>query len=75
MRNHYVAILCDDVTTIHATDMSGNYATLCGMDGDDPDDAVDQRYVDVPCRAKINCQQCKNIVEHARKYTKRDFEI
>jgi len=71
----YVAIKSFGEISIHAHDASGNYATLCGLDGDDQGGHVDQICVPVPKGRKIDCEQCKAIFLKAREYTKRDFEI
>ena len=47
----YVAILAGGRIGIHAHSSNGNTATLCGMDGDDPHPAVDQKIVSVPANA------------------------
>ncbi len=71
-----VGIWCAGRLEVHATDPTGNYATLCGMDGDDPDDAVQQS----PAAAKvtkndhINCKQCYTIWRHAQQYCAKDFQ-
>jgi len=72
----YVAVFCaedgdEGEVRIHLPDASGCYATLCGLDGNDP--AVGQRLVDLPNGAKVNCQQCKAIWAVAKKYKASDF--
>ena len=69
----FVAIKIYDEVEIHATSPNGNHATLCGLDGDDPDAAVGQSTVDTPPNAKIDCSGCQQIILTARKYTKKDF--
>lgn len=53
------AVLIEGVLTIHLPDVSGNYHTLCGLDGDD--EFAEQESTDVPIGAKVNCEHCKRI--------------
>jgi len=69
-----VAVMVLGEITVHLPDVSGNYYTLCGMDGDDPDRAVDQMACDVPAGAKINCRTCRNIFGICAGFSSRDFE-
>ena len=71
----YVAIEIDGELTIHAHDTTGNYATLCGVDGDDDHCAVGQKTVSLPRGRKINCKQCKGLFDAVKKYRQSDFEI
>jgi hypothetical protein len=67
----YVAVKVDGVVSIHAPDVTGNYATLCGIDGDDP--GCGQFPAKVPKWAKIDCKTCQMIIRLARTYTEKDF--
>lgn len=69
-----VAVIQDGVRGIHAGDATGNYATLCGLDGDDPDQHVQQSMSIVKRGEKINCDQCRSIWSKARQYRISDFE-
>ncbi len=72
-KTKFVAIMLDGDLTIHALHANGsNYATLCMLDGDDPE--IGQEPAEVPENAKINCQQCIAIITTARKYSARDIE-
>lgn len=57
----------------HMNDWSGNYATLCGMDGADDHPSVQQRVADTPPGAKITCDACRHIWEIAKQYRASDF--
>jgi hypothetical protein len=70
----YVAILHDGVITIHLPHRTGDYATLCNEDGDDPMPEVDLVEVDVPKGSKVNCVSCIGIWQVCKKYTIKDFE-
>jgi hypothetical protein len=70
----YVAILHDGVISVHLPHPTGNYATICGDDGDDPAPEVDSVEVDVPKGAKVDCEHCKNIWKVAMLYTAKDFD-
>lgn len=65
----------EDAVIVHAgpADTGGDYATLCGLDGDDP--GADQRTVPVPRggRARIDCDHCCGIIKKAWTYTARDL--
>lgn len=67
----FVAVRSDGVVAVHAADCAGNYATLCGMDGDDS--GADQEPAELPKRPKVNCATCIQIIEHARSYRKSDL--
>jgi hypothetical protein len=69
----YVAILHEGVTTIHLPHSTGDYATLCGEDGDDPMPDVDSVEIDVPKGAKVDCRHCLGIWQVCKKYTAKDF--
>jgi hypothetical protein len=71
--SRYVAILHDGEIRVHIPDRTGNYATLCGMDGDDPDPMVDQMQVPVPPRKKIDCDDCFRLYMECKKYNLKDF--
>ena len=77
MTSRFVAVEQDGVVEIHASgaDASGDYATLCGVDGNDDGAGVNQRPADLPPGAKINCPQCKQLILAARKFSRRDFAI
>ena len=62
----YAAIEFDGVVEIHATDVTGVYATLCGLDGDDL--VTGQKTVPLPKKPKINCKTCIAIIRHAKGY-------
>lgn len=62
----YSAIETDGVVEIHATDVTGNYASLCGLDGNDP--AVGQMVVVLPNKPVITCKSCLAIIKHAKGY-------
>ncbi|TXH13767.1 MAG: hypothetical protein E6R03_10725 [Hyphomicrobiaceae bacterium] len=70
----YVAIEVLGKLEIHLPDVSGNYATLCGSDGDDPNDAVQQRMANVPKGAKVTCRACWNIFLVCSEFKVRDFD-
>lgn len=72
---HYVAVAQDGVINVHAsgTGIGSDYATLCGMDGDDP--SIGQRPAALQVGAKIDCQQCIDIIRAAKKYRERDFAV
>jgi len=59
-------------TEIHFTGL-GNYATICGLDGDDPDPSVDQFPAKVPNGHKVNCRDCIAIFEEMHQYTSKDI--
>lgn len=61
-----VAVIVDGVREIHATHPSGNYATLCGLDGDD---ATTGQQKDTANRNEgISCIDCYAIWLQCRNY-------
>jgi hypothetical protein len=71
MTRGYIAVEQDGVVEVHASGVIGDYATLCGMDGDDL--SVGQRPAPLQIGARINCQHCILIIRTAKKYRERDF--
>lgn len=62
----YAAVEIEGVVDIHATDVTGTYATLCGLDGDDPE--CEQKTVALPKNPRITCKTCLAIIKHAKSY-------
>lgn len=56
-----VTIEIEGKPDVHLPGVNGNYATLCGLDGDDPDAAVQQRTVPTKADARVNCETCRDI--------------
>lgn len=69
----FVAIKAEGVVQVHAVDSNSRYATLCGMDGDDPTPSVDQKPAKLPRTPYINCDDCKAILRLAWTYTEHDL--
>ncbi len=71
-----IAIEVEGVREIHATDVMGVYATLCGLAGglDGPDADQMQSGLSAGRDELINCGTCRAIWEHARHYKPKDFE-
>jgi len=72
--SRYVAVQIDGEVTIHIPHTYGNYATLCGLDGDDEYFSVNQKTVPTPKGKKVNCEACLSIWKTCQEYTKKDFE-
>lgn len=68
-----VTIICEGEASVHMADPNGNYATACGMDGNDDDPSVDQVSVPTARGAKIDCPQCIALWLNARDYRAGDF--
>lgn len=65
----FVGILSGDTLEVHAGSHDGTYATLCGLDGDDPHPDVRQSVVKLSKREReITCRSCQSIIETAKKY-------
>jgi len=73
MKNQYVAVNVYGELSVHLPDPTGNWYTLCGLDGADDHASVQQRVADVPSGAKVNCRQCKAIWDVAQQYKGSDF--
>jgi len=69
----FVAVEIYNEISIHLPDPTGSWHTLCGIDGDDPHKAVQQKAADVPHGAKVNCRACYRIWKTARRYRQSDF--
>ena len=71
----FVAVKIDGEISVHMAHDTGNYYTLCGMDGNDDNPSVNQITVDVPEGAKINCGDCRSLFDACRLYRKNDFAL
>jgi hypothetical protein len=67
-----IAISVDGIIQTHALHWNGNYSTLCGLDGDDPE--IDQS-VEETTDEFITCRTCQKIILHCRQFTFRDFDM
>ncbi len=67
-----VAVTMNGVRDVHMSDFSGNYATFCGLDGDDPDEHVQQTGT-TSTTDRITCMRCHMMWTHARTYRPREF--
>jgi hypothetical protein len=67
-----VTVTVSGVAEVHMTDPTGNYATFCGLDGEDPDIHVQQGDM-APTRDLVSCGQCRRMWEHARTYRPRSL--
>lgn len=70
----YVTVIAERVVNTHFPDVSGNYATLCGMDGNDPDPTTDQITIETPRGAKVDCDRCISIFDLIHEYGERDID-
>lgn len=64
----FIALIVDGITEVHAAG-DGVYATLCGLDGDD----YDQALVPLPHNPKIDCVQCRAQWKAWQRFTAKDF--
>lgn len=62
-----VAVRTDDGVSIHAEHSNGTYDTLCGIDADDPK-IGHFGVVDLPAKAKMDCQACIDTIRKAYEY-------
>lgn len=74
----FVGVFEDGKLVYHAVAESGNYPTLCGIDGGmDGDTTLGWGGVKFPLNdsatIKIDCPQCQAIIRHAWKYKKTDL--
>lgn len=63
----HVAVTIDGTREVHATGTNPNYATLCGLDGD-------EGLVSPAGREKIDCPQCRAIWGHCKDYHQSEFK-
>lgn len=62
----FVQVESDGAIETHANTALGEYATLCGLDGDD--EAAGQRLIGDGPKGKINCRDCIAIIRAAKEY-------
>jgi hypothetical protein len=72
--SRYVAVKIYGKITVHLPHTTGNYYTLCGLDGNDEDRKVEQITVDVPIGWKVDCEDCIRIWSVCNKYSEKDFK-
>lgn len=66
----YAAVIVEGERHVHANGSNnGTYATLCGLDGDDREQSMDE----VRPGEKITCAACRAIWVEAKRYRKTDF--
>lgn len=70
-----VTIKHEGKTQVHMSDATGNYATMCGLDGNDDDPSVDQFTVPTKAGAKIDCPECFAIWQTSKGYKTSDFKV
>jgi len=75
MNEDRVKVRSGEETFVHMMHTNGNYATLCGLDGDDPDGSVDQETLPLPIThtVPIDCPDCKDIYCLCLEYNRTDF--
>lgn len=64
--SRFVSIECDGVIETHAAPAVGEYATFCGLDGDD--EGAGQRFNGAAPRGKVTCPDCIAMIRHAKTY-------
>jgi len=69
----FVTIVIDGEVSTHMPHTTGDYATMCGLDGDDEHIHVNQKWINTPPNAKINCKDCFLIWKMAIQYSLADF--
>ena len=67
-----ITIEQDGEATTHIAGGVPEYATLCGMDGNDP--GISQLTVETPRGAKVNCVVCYSIWQEAKQWRASDFD-
>lgn len=67
------ALYRDGMLEIHAQSHNAATDTLCGCDSNDPHQQVRTRPTALPRGAKIDCEQCRLIIWHCKKYNKTQF--
>lgn len=69
----FVTVEVQGVVLVHLPHTTNNYATLCGLDGDDPHFDTQQKTIPTKSGAKVDCPHCKAIFKVATKYRLSDF--
>jgi len=57
----------------HIPDAQGNYATWCGLDGEDNAKDIGQETVETAPGAKVDCDVCRSMWEEAMRWKRSDF--
>ena len=69
----FVAISHDGAVEVHAGCFSGNYDTICGIDGNDSEISHSPADLPDPRRPKITCHNCAALIREARFYRLSDI--
>lgn len=67
----YITVSLDGNVFTHFKGLH-SYATICGLDGDDP--VLGMETLPTPHGKKVDCPYCIELWEYMSKYTKRDIE-
>jgi hypothetical protein len=70
VRVNNIAVRTDGRVEVHAKGI-GDYATLCGLDGNDS--SVGQEPAALPPGAKIDCAQCRQLWDAWQTFQRADF--
>lgn len=65
-----VTINIEGEVQVHLPGASSDYATMCGLDGDD----FDQETVETKRGAKVDCAQCQTIWSECRSFKASSFK-
>lgn len=69
-----IGVIIEGVAEVHLEGVNSNYATLCGLDGDDPRlNQVSFGPMKPMIGAKCTCRDCMSIWIEAQKYKRSDF--
>lgn len=71
MKKRFVQVESEGAIETHADTAVGEYATLCGLDGDD--EGAGQRLIGDGPTGKINCPDCIAIIRASKLYHERDL--
>jgi len=74
MKNSIVAVEASGKIEVHISAVTGNYYTLCGMDGDDPSLGVEQKVVIVLPGERITCRHCYQMWQAVHNMSESDFD-
>lgn len=72
-RDRLVTVVMDGEMLTHLPGAIFDYATLCGMDGNDDARDVNQSTIPTPLGARVNCDHCRLIWEECRNWRTSDF--
>lgn len=71
--SRFITVEVDGEVLVHLPGVISDYATLCGLDGDDP--VENMRTLETKRGAKVTCEHCQAIWRACKDYRSTSFDM